>query len=112
MELNEVLDTLEGLLVSHEESSKEYEALRTAINCVKAYMLEMLCRKTAEELAQQQMDVQKIVLSEIPTDVAERIMSVFPTAKQMDVAYQEAQRANQLSLQQQAINDYKSKFRI
>lgn len=110
--MNEVLDTLEGLLDSYEESSKEYKALRTAINCVKAYMLEMLCRKTAEELAQQQIDMQRIVLGGVPNPITERIMSVFPTAKQMDVAYQEAQRANQLSMQQQAINDYKSKFRI
>ena len=69
MELNEVLDTLEGLLVSHEESSKEYEALRMAINCVKAYMLEMLCRKMAEELAKQQRDIQSIVLEGVPKEI-------------------------------------------
>lgn len=78
MELNDVLDTLEGLLVSHEESSKEYEALRTAINCVKAYMLEMLCRKTAEELAQQQRDIQSIILEGVPNEVADRIRAGFP----------------------------------
>lgn len=80
MELNEVLDTLEGLLVSHEESSKEYEALRMAINCVKAYMLEMLCRKTAEELAQQQMEIQSIVLAGVPNEVADSIRVGFPTS--------------------------------
>ena len=78
MELNEVLDTLEGLLVSHEESSKEYEALRMAINCVKAYMLEMLCRKTAEELAQQQRETQSIVLAGVPNEVADSIRASFP----------------------------------
>lgn len=78
MELNEVLDTLEGLLVSHEESSKEYEALRMAINCVKAYMLEMLCRKTAEELAQQQRDIQSIALEGVPNEVADRFRAGFP----------------------------------
>lgn len=78
MELNEVLDTLEGLLVSHEEASKEYEALRMAINCVKAYMLEMLCRKTAEELAQQQRDIQSIVLEGVPNEVADRFRAGFP----------------------------------
>lgn len=78
MELNEVLDTLEDMLVSHEEASKEYEALRTAINRVKAYMLEMLCRKTAEELAQQQRDIQSIVLEGVPNEVADRIRAGFP----------------------------------
>lgn len=72
MELNEVLDTLEGLLASQEESSKEYEALHMAINCVKAYMLEMLCRKTAEELAQQQRDIQSIILEGVPNEIADR----------------------------------------
>lgn len=78
MELNEVLDTLEDMLVSHDESSKEYEALSMAINCVKAYMLEMLCRKAAEELAQQQRDIQSIVLEGVPNEVADRFRAGFP----------------------------------
>lgn len=76
--MNEVLDTLEDLLVSHEESSKEYEALRMAINCVKAYMLEMLCRKAAAEIAQQQMDMQEIVLKGLPNEIADRFRAGFP----------------------------------
>lgn len=75
MELNEVLDTLEGMLASHE--GKKYEALLLAINCVKAYMLEMLCRKTAMELAQQQTDTEQILLEGVPNEIADRIRAGF-----------------------------------
>ena len=76
--MNEVLETLECMLDSHEESSKEYEALRIAINCVNAYMLEMLCRKAAAEIAQQQMDMQEIVLKGLPNEIADHFRAGFP----------------------------------